>query len=71
MLLTSSIEVIQNNDVTPFRVPIFSFLEQNGYVLFDNIPYDRIVEAYNECYIKDSRVLNTGKLGFTSHTKGL
>lgn len=54
---TSSIEVIQNNDVTPFRVPIFSFLEQKGYVLFDNIPYDRIVEVYNECYIKDSRVL--------------
>lgn len=54
---TSCVEVIQNNDVTPFRVPIFSFLEQNGYVLFDNIPYDRIVEAYNECYIKDSRVL--------------
>lgn len=54
---TSSIEVIQNNDVTPFRVPIFSFLEQKGFVLFDNIPYDRIVEAYNECYIKDSRVL--------------
>lgn len=54
---TSSIEVIQNNDITPFRVPIFSFLEQKGFVLFDNIPYDRIVEAYNECYIKDSRVL--------------
>ena len=54
---TSSIEVIQNNDVTPFRVPIFSFLEQKGFVLFDNISYDRIVEAYNECYIKDSRVL--------------
>lgn len=49
---TSSIEVIQNNDITPFRVPIFSFLEQKGFVLFDNIPYDRIVEAYNECYIK-------------------
>ena len=39
------------------RFEIFSFLEQKGFVLFDNISYDRIVEAYNECYIKDSRVL--------------
>lgn len=54
---TSPIEVIQNNDVTPFRVPIFSFIEQKGYVLFDNIPYDRIIEEYSECNLKDSRVL--------------
>lgn len=51
------IKVMQNSDVSPFQVPIFSFLGQKGYVLFDNIPYNRIIEIYNECNLKDSRVI--------------
>lgn len=48
---------MQNSDVSSFQVPIFSFLGQKGYVLFDNIPYNRIIEIYNECNLKDSRVI--------------
>ncbi len=50
------VKVTQNSDVTPFEVPIFSYLEQTGYVLFDNIPFGKMIDIYNECSAIDSRV---------------
>ena len=41
---------------------MFSFLEKLGYVLFDNIPYDKILDSYKEFVDIDSRVYTQANL---------
>lgn len=59
---SSMIKVTQNSDEMPFQVPIFSFLEQKGYVEFDNIPFENITEAYKKYSSIDSRVVTQANL---------
>lgn len=59
---SSLVKVTQNSDITPFEVPIFSYLGQEGYVVFDNIPFNRIVNVYKECSSDDSRVITQANL---------
>lgn len=58
----SNIKVSQDGNKKPFLVPIFSFLEKLGYVLFDNIPYDKILDSYKEFVDIDSRVYTQANL---------
>ena len=59
---TSSIQVTQMNDDISFQAPTFSFLKKNGFVLFDNIPYEKIVDSYKELAALDSRVFTLANL---------
>lgn len=60
--MNSNIKVSQDGNKKPFLVPIFSFLEKLGYVLFDNIPYDKILDSYKEFVDIDSRVYTQANL---------
>jgi len=65
------LRVSQNSDGKPFDVPIFSVLEQNGYVLFDNIPYDSIVDSYKRYAEQDKRVYNQANLDLLQMLKAV
>jgi len=54
---SSNIKVTSGNSEVPFQVPPFSWLEQKGYVMFDNIPYDKIIDSYEKYTSIDRRVL--------------
>ena len=50
-----SIEV--HNIESPFQVPLYSFFKKEGYVLFDNITFDGMLEAYEKiCVIRYSYI---------------
>lgn len=53
---SSNIRVTRGVDDIPFQVPPFSWLEQKGYVLFDNIPYEKIIDSYIKWSSIDNRV---------------
>lgn len=54
---SSNIKVTSGNGELPFQVPPFSWLEQKGYVMFDNIPYEKIINSYEKYTSIDKRVL--------------
>jgi hypothetical protein len=55
--VSSNIKVTSGNSEVPFQVPPFSWLEQKGYVMFDNIPYEKIINSYEKYTSIDKRVL--------------
>lgn len=53
---STNVRVKSGNTEIPFEVPTFSWLEQRGFVLFDNIPYDKILDSYKKFASLDKRV---------------
>ena len=44
------------SDTPPFEVPIFSAIMKEGYEIYDNIPYKRMIDEYEAYALKDSRI---------------
>lgn len=57
-----NVRVKSGNTELPFEIPTFSWLEQKGYVLFDNIPYKKILDSYKQFALLDKRVYTQANL---------
>lgn len=57
-----NVRVKSENTELPFEIPTFSWLEQRGYVLFDNIPYKKILDSYKQFALLDKRVYTQANL---------
>lgn len=64
-----SIEV--HNNESPFQVPLYSFFKKEGYVLFDNIPFDGMLEAYKKFAALDTRVYNQATMDLLQMLKAV
>lgn len=59
---TIKIGVTKGSEDNLFEVPTFSFIGKTGFVLFDNIPYEEILDSYKRLAAKDIRVLGQANL---------
>lgn len=64
-----SIEV--HNIESPFQVPLYSFFKKEGYVLFDNITFDGMLEAYEKFALLDTRIYNQATLDLLQMLKAV
>ena len=64
-----SIEV--HNNESPFQVPLYSFFKKEGYVLFDNIPFDGMIEEYEKFALFDTRVYNQATMDLLQMLKAV
>lgn len=53
---SSLLSVKQMSDTPPFEAPIFSAIMKEGYEIYDNIPYKRMIDEYEAYALKDSRI---------------
>ena len=66
---SSLIQVSQGSNEDSFQVPVFSYLEEKGYIIFDNIPYGNIVSEYDKYAAIDSRTITQANLNLLEMLK--
>ena len=62
---------LHNNNESPFQVPLYSFFEKEGYVLFDNITFNGMLEAYEKFASLDTRVYNQATMDLLQMLKAV